>query len=140
MRQSLPTLIFQQILLIAKNRNFLLTKSIPKEIEETILDILNEDPTIEKVLDFKSAVLDIDKYLIKCDVEFNASALMKEFDNHHFLKNEYEEVKESYENFMKFSVDYMDRVPRLVGRRIDEIEKRIRAKVPEAVFIDIEIN
>ena len=65
---------------------------------------------------------------------------MKEFDNHHFLKNEYEEVKESYENFMKFSVDYMDRVPRLVGRRIDEIEKRIRAKVPEAVFIDIEIN
>ena len=128
------------ILLIAKNRNFLLTKSIPKEIEETILDILNEDPTIEKVLDFKSAVLDIDKYLIKCDVEFNASALMKEFDNHHFLKNEYEEVKESYENFMKFSVDYMDRVPRLVGRRIDEIEKRIRAKVPEAVFIDIEIN
>lgn len=128
------------ILLIAKNRNFLLTKSIPKEIEEIILDILNEDPTIEKVLDFKSAVLDIDKYLIKCDVEFNASALMKEFDNHHFLKNEYEEVKESYENFMKFSVDYMDRVPRLVGRRIDEIEKKIRAVVPEAVFIDIEIN
>lgn len=128
------------ILLIAKNRNFLLTKSVPEHIEEIILDILNEDPTIEKVLDFKSAVLDIDKYLIKCDVEFNASALMKEFDTHHFLKNEYEDVKDSYENFMKFSVDYMDRVPRLVGRRIDEIEKRIRAAVPEAVFIDIEIN
>jgi len=128
------------ILLIAKNRNFLLTKSIPKEIEEIILDILNEDPTIEKVLDFKSAVLDIDKYLIKCDVEFNASALMKEFNNHHFLQNEYEDVKESYENFMKFSVDYMDRVPRMVGKRIDEIEKKIRAKVPEAIFIDIEIN
>jgi zinc transporter 9 len=128
------------ILLIAKNRNFLLTKSIPTEIEEIILDILNEDPTIEKVLDFKSAVLDIDKYLIKCDVEFNASALMKEFNQHHFLQNEYEEVKESYENFMKFSVDYMDRVPRLVGRRIDEIEKKIRAEVPQAVFIDIEIN
>jgi len=128
------------ILLIAKNRNYLLTKSIPREIEEIILDILNEDPTIEKVLDFKSAVLDIDKYLIKCDVEFNASALMKEFNNHHFLQNEYEEVKESYENFMKFSVDYMDRVPRLVGRRIDEIEKKIRAVVPEAIFIDIEIN
>jgi len=128
------------ILLIAKNRNYLLTKSIPKETEEIILDILNSDSTIEKVLDFKSAILDIDKYLIKCDVEFNASALMKEFDSHHFLKNEYEDVKESYENFMKFSVDYMDRVPRLVGRRIDEIEKKIRAAVPQAVFIDIEIN
>jgi len=128
------------IILIAKNRNFLITKCIPAETEEIVLDILNSDPTIEKVLDFKTAVLDVDKYLIKCDVEFNASALMKEFNKHHFLENEYEEVKESYENFMKFSVDYMDRVPRLVGRKIDEIEKKIRAKVPQAVFIDIEIN
>jgi hypothetical protein len=104
------------------------------------MDILNADPTIEKILDFKSAVLDVDKYLFKCDVEFNASALMKELNQHHFLENEYKDVKESYANFMKFSVDYLDRVPRLVGKRIDEIEKKIRAKVPQAVFIDIEIN
>jgi len=128
------------VILIAKNRDYLITKAIPVEIEDLIKDILNSEPTIEKVLDFKSAVLDVDKYLIKCDVEFNASALMKEFNQHHFLENEYEEVKESYENFMKFSVDYMDRVPRLVGKKIDEIEKRIRTQVPKAVFIDIEIN
>ena len=128
------------IILIAKNRNFLITKSIPEEAEEIILDILNSEPTVEKVLDFKSAILDVDKYLIKCDVEFNASALMKEFNQHHFLENEYEDVKESYENFMKFSVDYMDRVPRLVGRKIDEIEKKIITAVPQATFIDIEIN
>lgn len=128
------------IILISKNRNFLITKAIPAGTEETILEILNNDPSVEKVLDFKSAVLDVDKYLIKFDLEFNASALMKEFNQHHFLENEYEEIKESYENFLKFSVDYMDRVPRLVGRKIDDIEKKIRAKVPEAVFIDIEIN
>lgn len=128
------------IILIAKNRVYLITKSIPAETEDLIKDILNSEPTIEKVLDFKTAVLDVDKYLIKCDVEFNASALMKEFNQHHFLENEYEEVKESYENFMKFSVDYLDRVPRLVGKKIDEIEKRIRVQVPQAVFIDIEIN
>jgi len=128
------------IILIAKNRDYLITKAIPDEIEEIVKDILNADPTIEKVLDFKSAVLDVDKYLIKCDVEFNASALLSEMSGHNFFKNEYEEVKESYENFMKFSADYMDRVPHLVGKRIDEIEKKIRAKVPQAVFIDIEIN
>ena len=128
------------VMLIAKNRNYLITKSIPKEIEELIIDILNEDPTVEKVLDFKSAILDVDKYLIKCDIEFNASSLIRELSKHHFLENEYEEAKESYENFMKFSVDYMDRVPRLVGRKIDEIEKKIRAQVPQAIFIDIEIN
>ncbi len=128
------------IVLISKNRNYLITKSIPKEIEELIIDILNADPTVEKVLDFKSAILDVDKYLIKCDIEFNASSLITELSKHHFLENEYEEVKESYENFMKFSVDYMDRVPRLVGRKIDDLEKKIRAEVPQAVFIDIEIN
>jgi len=128
------------IVLISKNRSFLITKAIPAGTEETILDILDNDPAVEKVLDFKSAVLDVDKYLIKFDLEFNASALMKEFNQHHFLENEYEDVKESYGNFLKFSVDYMDRVPRLVGRKIDDIEKKIRAKVPEAVFIDIEIN
>lgn len=128
------------IMLIAKNRNYLITKAIPTDTEEIILEILENDPSVEKVLDFKSAVLDVDKYLIKFDLEFNASALMKEFNQHHFLENEYDDVKESYENFLKFSVDYMDRVPRLVGRKIDDIEKKIRAKVPEAVFIDIEIN
>ncbi|MFA5109157.1 MAG: cation transporter [Patescibacteria group bacterium] len=128
------------IMLIAKNRDYLITKSIPADIEEIVKDILNADPTVEKVLDFKSAVLDVDKYLIKCDVEFNASALIKGLAKHRFFENEYEEVKESYENFMRFSVDYMDRVPRLVGQKIDELEKKIRAEVPQAVFIDIEIN
>jgi len=128
------------IILVAKNRNYLITKSVPEEIEEKVKGVLNADPTIEKILDFKSAVLDVDKYLFKCDVEFNASALMKELSQHHFFQNEYEEARASYENFMKFSVGYLDRVPRLVGRRIDEIEKKIRAEVPQAVFIDIEIN
>jgi len=128
------------IILIAKNRNYLITKSIPLETEELVKEILRSDPTIEKVLDFKSAILDVDKYLIKCDVEFNASAMIKELSSHHFLENEYLSAKESYENFMKFSVDYMDRVPRMVGKKIDELEKKIKAQVPQAVFIDIEIN
>ncbi len=128
------------IVLIGKNRNYLITKSIPVEIEVMVLEILNADPTIEKVLDFKSAILDVDKYLIKCDVEFNASILLKEMSQHHFFENEYDDVKQSFESFMKFSVEYLDRVPRLVGKKIDEIEKKIRVKVPQAVFIDIEIN
>ena len=33
-----------------------------------------------------------------------------------------------------------DRVPRLVGNHIDEIEKNIRDKFPEVVYVDIEIN
>ncbi len=128
------------IVLISKNRNYLLTKSIPEDIQERVIEILETEPTIEKVLDFKSSVVDINKYLIKCDVEFNAAALMKHLDQHNFLDNEYENVKENYNEFMRFCVDYMDRVPRMVGREIDKIEKKIKSEFPQIIFIDIEIN
>lgn len=128
------------VILINKNRHYLVTTSIPKEMEDQVKKILMADPSIEKVMDFKSAILDVDKYLIKCDVEFNAAAMIQYLEKHHFLSNEYKEIQGDYEEFMKFCVDYMDRVPRLVGRKIDEIEKRIQERFPQIVFIDIEIN
>ena len=128
------------IILIDKNRHYLVTTSIPEEMENEVKKILLSYPTIEKVLDFKSAILDVDKYLIKCDVEFNAAAMIHNLEKHHFLSNEYKEIQNNYEGYMKFCVDYMDRVPRLVGREIDEIEKSIRSRFPKIVFIDIEIN
>lgn len=128
------------IILIDKNRHFLITKSIPHGMADEVKDILLADPTIEKIFDFKSAIFDADKYLIKCDVEFNASALMKELNKYHFLANAYEDVQGDQEEFNKFCVEYLDRVPRLVGRKIDEIEKNIKERFPQIVFIDIEIN
>lgn len=128
------------IMLINKNRGYLITRSIPKELEEKVIELIEADPMVEKVLDFKSAVLDVDKYLIKCDIEFNASALVKELLKHNFLEEEYEDVKLNYNNFMKFCVEYADRIPRMVGQKIDGLEKGIRTMVPQAIFIDIEIN
>ena len=128
------------ILLISKNRNYLLTKSIPEDIREQVLEILNNEPTIEKVLDFKSSVVDINKYLIKCEVEFNASALIEHLEKHGFLKREYPLAAKDYNGFMKFCVEYMDRVPRMIGKEIDKIEKEIHTKIPQIIFIDIEIN
>ncbi|MGE5425603.1 MAG: cation diffusion facilitator family transporter [Bacillota bacterium] len=128
------------IILIDKNRHYLVTTSIPAEVEQGVKKILMSDPAIEKVLDFKSAVLDVDKYLVKCDVEFNAAVLIQNLEKNRFLANEFKEIKDDYEEYMKFCVDYMDRVPRLVGRKIDDIEKKITVAYPKVVFIDIEIN
>ena len=128
---------FMAITLIIKNRNFLIEKSIPEEIKEKIIKLLEAEPSIEKVIDFKSSILDIGKYRIKCEIEFNGSALMKEWMKKKFLREEYELIKDNYEEFLKFCVDYMDRVPRLVGNKINEIEKKIQEEVPEIVHIDI---
>jgi zinc transporter 9 len=126
--------------LILKNRSFLMGRSIPDEVEEDIITMIEEDPAIERVLDFKSTVLNVGIFRIKCEIEFNGNALLREISESVPLKDAYEDVREDYEEFKKFCVDYADRIPRLVGKRIDDIEKRIKTKHPSVRYIDIELN
>lgn len=128
------------IVLIVKNRAYLLGKSIPSDIQEGILEDLHNEPSIEHVLDFKTEVLDIGVYRVKCEVEFNGSALLKELYKRNELREQYEDVKDDYEEFKRFCANYADRVPRLMGRYIDEIEKRLKERYPQVKYIDIEIN
>ncbi len=128
------------IVLININRGFLIRKSIPKEVEERVIEILEADPAIEKVLDFKSVIIDIGKYRVKCEVEINGSALMRKMYRKDALKNEFEEINGDYNEFLRFCVDYADRVPRMIGTRIDEVEKKISDEIPEVRHIDIEVN
>ena len=128
------------IVLIAKNREFLLGKSIPSDLQDRIIRILEADPAIERVLEFKSSTLDIGIYRIKCDIEFNGNALLKEVYQQSSLQETFLKVKDDYEEFKKFCVDYADRVPRLVGKKIDEIEHKIKTENQGIKYIDIEIN
>lgn len=128
------------IILIVKNRTYLIGRQIPEDLQEKIIEKLEADPAIEKVLDFKSNTLDIGIYRIKCEIEFNASALLKEIMRNGSIEDAYEEVKDDYEEFKKFCVDYADRIPRLVGKKIDEIERELKKENPGVKYIDIEIN
>ncbi|HCY21711.1 TPA: hypothetical protein DIC40_07900 [Patescibacteria group bacterium] len=128
------------IFLIAKNRAFLLGKAIPHDIKEEIIEMLEADPIIDKVLDFKSSILDFNSYHIKCEIECNGTALMKELGKHNFFRNEYEEVKDDYQAFLEFCIDFTGRLPRLIGTRIDVVEAEIKKKFPQVKHIDLEIN
>lgn len=128
------------IILISKNHEYLMGKAIPEDLKKAVLKILSNEPAIEKVIDFKSSILDFGKYRIKCEIEFNGPALMKEAYRDGVLKEEYEYIKDDYEEFLRFCVDYIDRVPRLIGNKIDQIEKKIQQAVPEIIHVDIEIN
>lgn len=126
------------VILINKNRAFLLHKAIPGDIQEGIMDILNAEPAIEKVLDFKSSILDVGAYHVKCEIEFNGSHLLKHIQTD--LHREFDEIDGDFEEFKKFSARFIDRVPRLVGEHINRIEERIQKKFPGIIHIDIEIN
>lgn len=128
------------VVLILKNKRFLVEKSIPEDIKERIVEMLEADPMIERVYDFKSSVVELGKYRAKCEVEVNGSALFKELSNGEMLKDDYETIKEDYHEFIRYIVDYTDRVPRVIGTRIDELEARIQKEIPSVKHIDIEIN
>lgn len=128
------------VMLINKNRAFLVGKAIPEELKEEIIELLEAEPAIEKVIDFKSSIINIGEYRIKCEVEFNGPALLKEIRAAGDIRDEYEAIKDDYDEFVRFCVDYVDRVPRLMGNKIDEIEKKIQREIPGVKHIDIEIN
>ena len=76
------------VVLIVKNRSYLLGRSIPESLQEELLELLLREPAVEKVLDFKSVVLGFDVYRIKCDIEFNGAALLGEVYQQKALRNE----------------------------------------------------
>lgn len=126
--------------LIIKNRTYLLGRAIPEELQEEVIAILEADPAIEKVVDFKSTMLGWGVYRIKCEVEFNGGALLREAYRRRSMKDQFEEIRADFGEFKRFLADYADQIPRLMGKKIDEIEKRLRAKHPSIRHIDIEIN
>jgi zinc transporter 9 len=118
----------------------LLGKSIPKKVAKEIIQMLEEDPHIEKVIDFKSEVLDIGRYHIKCEIEFNGYALVEDIFQSEDMEENFEEVKKDYEQFKKFVIYQTNQAPRLVGRVIDNLEKEIKSRYPSIIHIDLEIN
>jgi len=127
------------VLLIVKNRGYLIGKSMPDDIREDVIAILTADPAIERVIDFKSTVLNVGIYRVKFEVEINGHALLDEYFQES-LEGAFEDIGGDYEAFKRFAIAYADRIPRLIGTRIDELEADIQAKHPSIRHIDMEVN
>lgn len=128
------------ILLIRKNYHYIIGKPIDAERKEEIVELLLQDPCIEKVLDFKSEAVDVGRYSIYVTVEWNGSPLYREIYEKGELREEWDDVKDDFNEFTRLMYKTVDRVPRLVGAHIDRVEKKIINEFPEISYIDIEIN
>jgi zinc transporter 9 len=128
------------VILIIKNHQYIIGKPLAEETKEEIIELLNNDACIEQIIEFKSVAVDIGMYRIFATVEWNGSPLYEEIYEAGDLKEEFENIKDDFKEFTKLMFRTTDRIPRLVGNRIDEIEKRIKEKFPEIAYVDIEIN
>ncbi len=105
-----------------------------------MIETLEADPCVERVVEFKSAAVDIGKYRIFATVEWNGSPLYEEIYEAGDLKKEFNDIKKDFKEFTKLMFKTTDRIPRLVGNHIDVIEKNIIEKFPNIAYVDIEIN
>ncbi len=128
------------ILLIIKNHQYIIGKPLSEDVIEEIVEALEKDACIEHVFEFKSVAVDINKYRIFAAVEWNGTPLYEEIYDDGDLKEEFDEIKDSFKEFTKLMFRTTDRIPRLVGNRIKVIEKDIIEKFPQVAYVDIEIN
>jgi len=131
---------FLAVILIAKNYQYIIGKSLNEDVRDEIIESLLQDPCIEKIIEFKSVAVDIGKYRIFATVEWNGSPLYAEIYEAGDLQEEFDFIKDDFREFTKLMFKTTDRIPRLVGSRIDEIEKTIIQKFPQIEYVDIEIN
>lgn len=128
------------VVLIIKNYQYIIGKPLEIGVQEEIIELLQQDPCIENIIDFKSVAVDTKKYRIYATVEWNGSPLYEEIYEAGDLKEEFDNIKDDFKEFTKLMFRTTDRIPRLIGNHIDEIEQKIREKFPEILYVDIEIN
>jgi divalent metal cation (Fe/Co/Zn/Cd) transporter len=131
---------FVAIFLLKENKNYLIWKSIEIDLKDEIIEFLENHELIDKVLNFKSQMLDNDNYVIKCEIEFNGAFLTKELNKNWMFRKEYEDFEWDYNEFLKFCSYYSNLVPRVMWQKINQIESEIRAEFPKVKYIDLEIN
>ena len=133
-------LAFVAVFLIKENKHYLIWSSIELDLKDDVIEFMESSEFIDKVIDFKSQMLDDENYLIKCEIEFNGSALLKAINEHNMFEREFDDIKNDYTEFLKFCAYYTNLVPRVMWQKINEIEKEIRDKFPDIKHIDLEIN
>ena len=131
---------FLAVVLILKNYQYIIGKSLTEEVRDEIIEFLLEDPCVETISEFKSVAIDVNKYRIYTTVEWNGSYLYEEIYEKGDLREEFDNIKDDFGEFTKLMFKTTDRIPRLVGSHIDKIEKKVKEKFPQIAYIDIEIN
>ncbi|KAF0696731.1 Aste57867_12533 [Aphanomyces stellatus] len=123
------------ISLIRMNQRFLLGQSVDPEIEQGIKALLLSRPSIDNVYAVQSQWVGPSTFSFKAEVDFDGTYLAAQ------LLEMYKPVflDSHLENDLPVILAwYAEDVTRLVEKEVQEVEAEIRAKYPEAAFIELE--
>lgn len=122
------------LVLVKKNLEYLLEKTSPENLKEEVREALQELLLVEDIKDIRMIVLTPESHRIRAEVEINGYLLIKDMED--TLKEEYEEI-ETFGDFLQFCASFANRITRIVGSKIDEMEKQLQKRLSYLKSVDI---
>lgn len=122
--------------LVWQNRELLIGKAVPDGVEETFLRVLRERPSVRSVRDVKSRLITPELYKLKAEVTFDPAFLAKKLDRS--LPNNPNALSGADREATLRTM--ADGALKAISDEIDDIEAAVRAAIPEAKHIDIEVD
>jgi zinc transporter 9 len=127
------------IILINKNRKYLIEKAMPTDTRDKTLAVLQELDIINSVVDFKSTTVSLDEYRIAFEAKLNVDALVAQLFGDAQMEATLAGLK-TVEDLKNYSKDVAMAVTEAIGKHIDRIEATVREKIPSVQHIDIELK
>jgi zinc transporter 9 len=124
------------ILLMLENRELLMGKAVPDGVEEKFIRILRDWPSVRGVNDVKTRQLTPEAYKLKAEIVFSGDYIAGKLDR--MLPEGSQALAGStrQETLRALSAHAI----RAISEEVDAIEEAIRAQIPEAKHIDLEID
>lgn len=119
-----------------RNRELLLGRAAPQSAQDAILAALNSEASVERIVRFKSKVIDTETYDVLVELEFHGDKLAGAFREQ--LEERYAKGFADFEEFFAFQQKFADDVLELLGDKVDLLEKKVKEAVPQVKHIDVE--
>jgi solute carrier family 30 (zinc transporter), member 9 len=122
--------------LVWQNREMLIGKAVPDGVEDAFVRVLHERPSVRSVRDVKSRLITPELYKLKAEVTFDPAFLAARLERS--LPNNPSAFSGAEREATLRTL--ADEALKGISGEIDDIEAAVRAVIPEAKHIDIEVD
>ncbi|OWF45288.1 zinc transporter 9-like [Mizuhopecten yessoensis] len=123
------------IYIMRKNYSAILEKSVPLEVKEAIQNTMESDRIVRSVHDMK-----VVNNRVKAEIDFNGREITRQYLSEQDIKAILEELQfmSNEEEAKEFLVDLGDGVINQLGKGVDGLETKIKARHPQVRHVDLE--
>jgi len=126
------------LFLIYKNSSALLGRAVPRQTQNRIITILNNDDTVTSLHNVKAVSHGPDAVGFKAEIEFSGPVIAKKYITEDIITKL--KISNSEEEYTQILLEYGASIVEGIGDEVDRLESNIRKEIPEVKYLDLESN